>query len=301
LFIAGFLWLGISPVRRGKVLAPLDVRVLNALAHAIARLDVARLCTTEEGVTIRCDPADWLQAHIAYFGAWEPHITGFIKRRLGKDDVFLDVGANIGYYSLIGARLCRKVIAVEATPSIFASLRDNIALNRAGNVAALNVAVAAEDGEVQLFRGPDFAVGQATLVEDRARLRGCAIVETIAGRRLQSIVEEPDLAHIRLIKIDIEGAERPVLEQIMTLAPKLRHDVEIIVELDPLAFAAKGASVADLLQRFEALGFYAYAIANSAHPFEYVGRSRLKPPTRLTQVPNADIDLVLSRVDADVL
>jgi FkbM family methyltransferase len=275
--------------------------VLNVLARAVRRLRVERVSTTRDGLLIHCDPADWLQAHIAYFGIWEPHVTGFIKQRLRGDDVFLDIGANIGYYSLLAAGLCRKVIAVEAGSANFGRLRDNIARNAVRNVVCLNVAVAAEDREFELFLGPDCNAGGATLVQSRARDRESSAVETVAGRRLEGILDARDLERIRLIKIDVEGAERPILEQIAALAPRWRPDLEIIVEVDPKSFAEAGGSLAEVIEAFKAIGFNAYRIQNSYLPLEYLGRPRLRPPVRLKQTPQTETDLVLSRVDAEVL
>lgn len=62
-------------------------------------------------------------------GIREPIATGHIMRILRPDDVVLEVGANVGYYALIEARLCRKIYAAEPHPENFRRLNENIALN----------------------------------------------------------------------------------------------------------------------------------------------------------------------------
>src|SRR5436309_218434 len=68
-----------------------------------------------------------LQQYLYYFGVWEPHVTSWICGRLRPGDGFIDVGANIGYYTLLASHLvgaAGTVVAVEASPKTFARLRD---------------------------------------------------------------------------------------------------------------------------------------------------------------------------------
>jgi hypothetical protein len=98
---------------------------------------------------------DLIQRHIFYFGVWEPNLTSFLASRLRDGDVFVDVGANIGYFSLLASRLVGrhgKVVAIEASPNIFAMLSANLARNGAANVEAINIAVSDRVGTTQLLR-----------------------------------------------------------------------------------------------------------------------------------------------------
>jgi hypothetical protein len=58
------------------------------------------IVSTAFGRQIAGDTRDIVQQHIYYFGVWEPNLTRWIVRRLAPGDVFIDVGANVGYYSL---------------------------------------------------------------------------------------------------------------------------------------------------------------------------------------------------------
>ena len=60
---------------------------------------------TTFGAAIAGNTKDLIQRHIFYFGVWEPNLTGFLTTRLNRGDVFVDVGANIGYFSLLASRL----------------------------------------------------------------------------------------------------------------------------------------------------------------------------------------------------
>ena len=58
------------------------------------------------GMQITGDAKDIIQQYVYYFGVWEPHITSWISSSLRPGDGFIDVGANIGYYSLLASQTC---------------------------------------------------------------------------------------------------------------------------------------------------------------------------------------------------
>jgi hypothetical protein len=87
-------------------------------------------CKTQSAGRIAGDTRDILQQY--YFGVWEPNLTHWIVGRLRRGDTFVDVGANIGYYSLLASKLVGpggSVVALEASPTIFHQLQDNLRLN----------------------------------------------------------------------------------------------------------------------------------------------------------------------------
>lgn len=67
------------------------------------------------------DTQDLIQRYLYLFGAWEPHLTGWLRRRLRPGDGFVDVGANIGVFSVLAARLVGesgRVVAIEASADV---------------------------------------------------------------------------------------------------------------------------------------------------------------------------------------
>lgn len=135
------------------------------------------------------------------------------KSILKKGDVVIDIGANIGMYSLFSADLVGakgKVYAIEASAQTYQHLEHNIALNSFSNIVASNIAVGEEVGFAKLvvpkyagknysdsFKSMDFS---DTLVETEK-------VETTTIITLDQYVEQQGITNIKLIKIDIEGAE----------------------------------------------------------------------------------------------
>src|SRR5207249_2412898 len=101
-----------------------------------------------------------------YFGMWEPHISRWIDERLSPGDTFIDVGANIGYYSLLAARRVGptgSVVAIEPSPKTFRALEANLAQNRLKNVRTVNAAVSDRQATVPLYHGPDTHGGLTTM------------------------------------------------------------------------------------------------------------------------------------------
>jgi hypothetical protein len=93
--------------------------------------------TTVFGASFDCEAHDLIQASILHFGLWEPHMTALMKHLIEPDTVIVDIGANIGYYSLMFSQLAGhdgKVIAIEALPRLAEYVRENSARNGATNI-----------------------------------------------------------------------------------------------------------------------------------------------------------------------
>ncbi|WP_368396365.1 hypothetical protein [Streptomyces sclerotialus] len=76
---------------------------------------VVRQARARFGSTFTTDTQDLIQRYIHLFGGWEPHLTTWLTRRLEPGDAFVDVGANIGYYSLLACSPAR-LLASRLSP-----------------------------------------------------------------------------------------------------------------------------------------------------------------------------------------
>jgi FkbM family methyltransferase len=121
---------------------------------------------------------------------WEPCLTCWILEQLAPGDVFIDVGANIGYYSLLASKLVGEfglVVAIEPSPTIFNSLKNNLALNRVGNIRLVNMAVSDQLQVLRLFIGPEWNVGLTTTVEKSSfKFEGQVLAAPLWLRLIQS-------------------------------------------------------------------------------------------------------------------
>ncbi|MGW8556570.1 hypothetical protein [Streptomyces tubercidicus] len=71
----------------------------------LRRLPRQRVVRTRFGVATAVDTQDLIQRYVYMFGVWEPHMPHWLQRRLRPGDTYIDVGANIGYFSLLAAHL----------------------------------------------------------------------------------------------------------------------------------------------------------------------------------------------------
>ena len=214
-----------------------------------------REAQTYFGATIECDLSDLLQRCIYHFGVWEPHISALIESRLRPGDIFCDVGANIGYDSLLGSSVVGptgKVIAIEASPTIYGRLLNNLRLNRVTNVETVQIAITAELGEIPIYKGYEWNIGTASIIESR----GHELEAMVRGLPLLNALSAEDRKHLRLVKIDVEGAELPILRQLADSIGEYSAELEVIVEVKP--DATPNAGLQDVFDHFRTLGFSAF-------------------------------------------
>ncbi len=123
--------------------------------------------------------------------------------------VFIDVGANIGKFSIIlGKKMGRlgKIIAVEPHPSNFAILKKNILLNKLKNVIPQNIALSDSNGKLKLYIDKEGTGGHSLGVK-----RGESAI-TVEADTMDNMIRKLKIKKVDLIKIDVEGAEALVLK-----------------------------------------------------------------------------------------
>lgn len=274
-------------------LTALDIYVAR-LAHAHARRRPTQaVAETRFGARLNCSTEDLIQRYIYLFGLWEPNITRWVQRHLGPGDYFLDVGANVGYYTLQASRLVGahgRVFSIEASPSIFAELLENLRMNQSSNVHSINVAAADRVGVVQLFRAPNQNRGASTTIASR----DFELEAEVPAAPVTSMISEDDLRRIRLVKLDVEGAEWPALMGMRDLIEHGRRDLEVIVEVDP----AREGAVDDVAERvlafFHKHGFRPYRFEN-VYDFRHRSFRTYEPPSPLLEPISRDSTLLFSR------
>ena len=260
--------------------------------------------TGVDGTHYVCRVPDLVQSYLFMFGVWEPDLTAFIRRRMARGGHFVDVGANIGYHSFVAARAaapgCRAV-AIEASPRISRQLRSHVELNEFANVDVINKAASDHHGQLRIFAGPEHNTGLTTSLATRGFDEDDGVVECAP---LGDLVHHETTARVRLVKIDVEGAEGDVLRGMTSFLDGCPDDVEILVELSPRWWDDEEMTPAIMLQPLFDRGFNAYEIDNNLWPWRYLWPNRVRAPKRsrrdLSRRPQR-IDLVLSRVDADRL
>ncbi len=186
---------------------------------------------TSDGVRMTGNTTDLIQRFVYYFGQWEPAISDWLRANLKAGDTVIDVGANVGWYSLLSARLVGpngQVIAVEASPTIAKKLAANIALNPnlGGRITVHQCAAGDHEGEISLYAGAAENSGQTSTVGTS----GATADATVPLRPLTSILAGVDFQKVRVIKIDVEGAEAEVVAGLVPVAKQLPAGAGVIVE-----------------------------------------------------------------------
>ncbi|SFD75326.1 methyltransferase, FkbM family [Bosea sp. CRIB-10] len=180
-----------------------------------------------------------------YFDAREREL---LASRIREGFSFIDVGANIGAYSLfVAARAGRgaRILAVEPQPDIFARLTYNIAQNPFGTVKAIACALADKPGELTLFLDP------ANKGESSVRILRSTNASSVRvpATTLLSLVQSEGYERIDAIKLDVEGAEDLILEPFLRDAPEALWPGFVIVE------DSRGRWQADLPALLESKGY----------------------------------------------
>ena len=296
---------GFSQVIRSAAVVPLFGVYWTAL-RARARLHgpVVVRSTSIDGTMFSCHLPDLVQTYIHLFGIWEPDLTHFIRRRLAAGDTFVDVGANIGYYTVLASKWVGprgRVVAIEASPRVFADLRASVELNNAsGNTRLVNMAASDHLGELEVFSGPLHNIGLTTTVAGR----GFPSQARIACAPLANLMAVDEVRAARLVKIDVEGGEPAVLNGMGTFLDGCRDDVEILVELSPAWWSDRTRSASQVLKPILDRGFHTYSLPNSYWPWRYLWPNCVAAPRRIP-IEALDrakrLDLVLSRQDTDAL
>ncbi|MFD8967702.1 FkbM family methyltransferase [Streptomyces sp. NPDC059568] len=287
-----------SPVSPGK--AALAAEYLNTQLRAHPRRRVVR---ARFGARFAVDTRDLIQRYLYMFGVWEPHMTRWLRGRLGPRDTFVDVGANIGYYSVLASQLVGdggRVVAIEASPVFLQRLSQNVRLNELGNVRAVNGAVSDGRKTLTFVLASSANMGANSIVPYDGPAESTFEIE---ARPLGEILDPVEISTARVIKIDVEGAEGSVVRGMKPMLDKLRPDAEITVEVTPERMAQLGDSAEELLTIMRDHGFNVYRLANDYRPESYPAALRGAPvvPVRWRGPVVEESDLIFSRVDAETL
>jgi FkbM family methyltransferase len=164
----------------------------------------ARVATSRLGFQIQGELDDYLFRSIYFKGTYEPEIFAVLSKLVKKDQLWLDLGSNIGYFSLYFASRARKVISIDANPKMASLLTDTMQLNHFRNFEVLNRAVSDSSGkQIEFFisdadLGRSSAIQYADLPDTRKVTVETTTIDEVLGARSETAFG---------MKIDIEGLE----------------------------------------------------------------------------------------------
>jgi len=192
-----------------------------------------------------------------YVGAYQPIITEILKKYLKNGDTFIDVGANIGFFTAIAAGIVGKqgqVHSFEPVLEHFYKLKNLAENNSQYNITANQFALGDKE-KISKIYGNTFI--PALLGEDDKYM-----TLEVSIRRLDKYIQEKGLNNIKLIKIDVEGFEFPVLkgmEEYFLECSKNGSCPAIVCEV----FPGIGYEVKDLFKYMRSFSYYPFEVLNS--------------------------------------
>ncbi|MFI6658071.1 FkbM family methyltransferase [Streptomyces sp. NPDC050523] len=256
---------------------------------------------TRSGDVFPVVTSDVIQRYLWLFGAWEPHLTAWIRDRLAPGDLVVDAGAHTGYFTVLTSRLvgpAGHVVAIEPSPAFHQALQANLTANGCCNVRTVNAAVSDAPGRMTLYLERSTNLGGTTAIRPRTVE---AAFEADAAP-LPTLLTEHELASARLIKMDVEGGEAAAVRGLAPVLSRLRPDVELVIEVTPRLLAKQGQAVDDVLGPLRENGFHAYRLANDYAAASYPSAVRRPNPPRRWHGPVTEMsDLIFSRIDAAIL
>ena len=187
-------------------------------------------------------------------GVWEKYETELIHSLIKPGDIVVDIGANIGYYTLIVAKLTGrsgKVYSFEPEPNNFQLLSKNINVNGYSNCTPIQKALSNKKGQMKLFLNST-NLGAHSFIDDTSNRRSGEVnVDTIPldvyfGSQVKS-------NKIDFIKMDAEGAEGLVISGAKTLLKE--NDLKILMEFWPTGLRKLGTEPLQMLKELEGFGF----------------------------------------------
>lgn len=226
----------------------------------------------------------------------------WLETRLREGDVFVDVGANIGFLSIYGSNLVGKtgrVVAIEASPAFHRQVLMHSSINKCDNIHAISAAVSDSHEALTFLLASSHNLGATSVVPWDGPVESTFETE---ARTLPELLKWDEVTRARVLKIDVEGTEGRAIRGLAPVLGELRPDVELAVEVAPDRMEKLGDSVSELLETMRRNGFHTYLLENDYAARSYPSALRHpRPPVRWHGPITGQCDLIFSRVDAEKL
>jgi FkbM family methyltransferase len=239
---------------------PLELSEQLALWWGYRFRPAPRISRLRSGPLIWTAEIDHLQLLIYYLGTFEPHCLPYLRAVLPLGGTVLDVGANIGVYSIESAAVvgpAGRVIAIEAAAPHAASLRHNLKLNSFSHVSVFETAVGAVAGSATLRRRTGDNLGMYSL----GAIEGVE-AEIVSVRTIDDVLVECQITELDLIKMDIEGSEYNALVGATKSLQQFRP--AILIEINDAALRSCGSSARQVLDLLHGLQYRGWEIGRNA-------------------------------------
>jgi FkbM family methyltransferase len=255
---------------RGRLYRLLKSPLRTILPRIMRRLGVTRNKTLPLfwGASFYGVLPEAISSLIWRFGYFDPKTSINILNNLEEGGVFIDIGAHFGYFTLLASSVVGesgKVVAIEAMPSTFDRLQNNIRKNCLEDRCTV-VNCAAYDRETELeFKDYGLALSSLNsafgIRNDKVRTGSYVHNVSVQARTLDSILEGTDIRDVDVVKIDAESSEYFVLQG-MSRTLEQYHPM-LIVELGDEGVAGSGKSTKDVIEFLKLFGYVPYELVDN--------------------------------------
>ena len=205
---------------------------------------------------MRVGLVDFIERNLALYRSWDAKVLGVLEQHLKPGDTFIDIGANIGYFTLMGSRLVGEkgcVIALEPSIRALAKLTQNLRMNDTKNVILLSLACGKSKNLKSLYQASIHNIGETSM----STHMGTAPTETIISLPLDDILQQLNIMP-SMIKIDIEGYEFEALQGMSNILKNFRPT--IVTEITPRWLEAQGRTAGDVHDYMDQHGYDCFLI-----------------------------------------
>lgn len=197
----------------------------------------------KNGIKMKLDISN-LVDHFIYFSFEHPAITNFVNCLKDKSVVF-DVGANIGYTTLLFSKKCPagKIISIEPSEKLYKIFTAQLNLNENKNVTPLNIGLGEKRKTARLYQVNEYNSGMNRVLEDS---NSQIPSENIEIKTLDDLLAELQLETVNAIKIDVEGYEYNILKGAYKTL-KTKQPI-LLIEIDDFNLKQQQASPKDIFR-----------------------------------------------------
>jgi FkbM family methyltransferase len=218
------------------------------------------MTTRTDGIAIIVDPSDYRTAPVESlnFNSYEPCESTIIRSLAPHIGTMLDIGANIGWYSLLVAshNKSASIHAFEPIPNTFKRLSDNCSLNQAHSITCHNFGFSSEPGSFPFYFYPEGS-GNAS-IRNLAGREDAQVIDCELRTLSDFCVDLPPSSSIDFIKCDVEGNELFVFQGSTSVLQE--HKPILLVELLRKWCAPFGYHPNEVLELMFGLGYSAYGV-----------------------------------------
>jgi FkbM family methyltransferase len=211
----------------------------------------------QKDIYLYVNAADHIQQQLFWYGYYEKEAITLWQMLIKKDQVVIDIGANIGYYAVMAA--CRategKVYAFEPLPQIYTQLTKNATLNHLVNLEAIPFAVSNQNGRLPFYISDTGNTGMSGLSPSENFSGQIATVTVVS---LDDWATSKQLTKIDFIKMDIEGAEVDALSGMKYILEN--YQPVLFIEIRETLLKQYGQTPAGIYHLLYGYGYTAYEI-----------------------------------------